>query len=450
MKNLRRFLVLALCSPLFNLAQAQQKLWYKQPAEVWTQALPLGNGKTGAMVFGKPDHELIQLNDATLWSGKPVATNVNPEAFSYLTQIRKAILEEKDYKKGYELTKKMQGFYSEAYMPLGDLLIDDAGSGAVNNYYRDLDIGKATATTRYTRNGVTYTRTAFISAPDQVMVIRITADKPGSISFTAKANSQLRYKILPAKEAYVLQGEAPVHAEPNYNHDKKQPIIYGDSADCGGMRFQLRMKALNTGGSVMTDTAGIHVRNANAVTLFLTTATSFNGYDKCPAKEGRDEKKLAEEQLQSAVARPYETLLQRHLADYQKYFKRVDFKLLNGDAKNAVLPTDERMIGYGKGAHDVDLESLYFQYGRYLLISSSRPGGQPANLQGIWNKEIRPPWSSNYTININTEMNYWPAEATNLSEMHEPLLRFLKDLSASGRITAKEFYHAKGWVAHHN
>lgn len=439
-----------LCSLFSPPAIAQQKLWYKQPAKVWTQALPLGNGRIGAMVFGNPEHELIQLNESTLWSGKPVQTNINPEAFGYLAQVRKAILEEKDYKKGYELTKKMQGLYTEAYMPMSNLMLDEKNPGKISNYYRDLNIENATATTRYTKNGVTYTRTQFISAPANTMVIRITASKPGSISFTASANSVLHYKNSVEDNELLLNGEAPVHAEPNYNHDKKQPIVYGDSAGCGGIRFQVRLKALNNGGTVKYDTSGIRIEKANSVTLLLTAATSFNGYDKCPAKEGKDEKALAKGQMQKAVAVAYDQLLKSHLADYQRYFKRVNFTLLNGDKTNATLATDERLAGYGKGAKDVDLETLYFQYGRYLLISSSRPGGPPANLQGIWNKEIRPPWSSNYTININTQMNYWPAEVTNLSEMHQPLLRFLNDLSTAGQVTAKEFYHAKGWVAHHN
>lgn len=442
--------VLTLCSLFFHPTLAQQKLWYKQPAKVWTQALPLGNGRIGAMVFGKPDHELIQMNESTLWSGKPVPTNINPEAFSYLAQIRKAILEEKDYKKGNELTKKMQGLYTEGYMPMSNLMLNENDGAKISNYYRDLNIENATATTRYTKNGIAYTRTVFVSAPANAMVVRITASKPGSISFTASSNSILHYKNAVEGQELVTNGEAPIHSEPNYNGPKKNAVVFGDSTGCGAMRFQVRMKVLNTGGSVKLDTSGIQVTKANSVTLLFTAATSFNGYDKCPAKEGKDEKAIAKKQMQAAVGMNYGNLLKDHLADYQHYFKRVNFTLQNGDKVNAALPTDNRLEGYDKGAKDVDLETLYFQYGRYLLISRSRPGGPPANLQGIWNKEIRPPWSSNYTININTEMNYWPAEVTNLSEMHEPLMLFMKDLSSAGKITAKEFYHAKGWVAHHN
>ncbi|MBE7174991.1 MAG: glycoside hydrolase family 95 protein [Mucilaginibacter polytrichastri] len=453
MRNLRLH-ILVLCS-FFLLpaeavfAQQNLKLWYKQPAKVWTQALPLGNGRIGAMVFGRPQHELIQLNEATLWSGKPVQKNVNPDAFPYLAQVRRAILEEQDYQKGYELTKKLQGNFSEAYLPMGDLMIDQDGNGEATELYRDLDISTATSTTRYVLNGITYTRSVFVSAPDRVMVVRITASKPGSISFRAGMSSQLRYKKQGEKGALVMSGTAPVHDEPSYNRSDN-PIYYEDSTGCRGMRWQVILKAQNTGGTLSADTSGIHVKNASAVTLLLTAATSFNGFDQCPSENGADEKKISEMQMQAAERKNYDALLSAHTADYRHFFNRVKLSLDNGDKANAALPTDERMAGYGRGVKDLDLESLYFQYGRYLLISSSRPGGPPANLQGIWNKELRAPWSSNYTININTEMNYWLAEVTNLSEMHQPLLRFLQDLAKTGRITAQEFYHAKGWVAHHN
>jgi alpha-L-fucosidase 2 len=247
-----------------------------------------------------------------------------------------------------------------------------------------------------------------------------------------------------------LKGKAPAHAEPNYIQSKK-PIAWDDSIGCKGMRFELQVKAVNKSGTVSADTSGITVKNATEVTIYLSAATSFNGFDKCPVSEGKDEHKLASGYLNTAAQKSWPTLLQRHYADYYHYFNRVSFNLKTpADNSNASLPTDERLIGYTKGAKDPSLETLYFQYGRYLLISSSRTKAVPANLQGIWNKEMRPPWSSNYTTNINVQMNYWPAEEANLSEMHQPLLDFVKNVSVTGKATAREFYHAKGWALHHN
>ena len=446
------FLFLFLSSPLF--AQTNLKLWYNQPASVWTEALPVGNGRIGGMVFGKVDEELIQLNESTLWSGGPVKGNVNPESPSYLPKVRQA-LEQEDYNGAVDLVKHMQGLYTQSYMPLGDLLLkQDVKGGKSTSYYRDLDIQKAVATTRFTVNGVVYKREIFASSPDQLMVIRLTASKPGQISFDASTNSQLRYQhASSAKDELVLKGKAPVQVNPNYYNPKdRPPIVYEDATGCNGMRFQLRLKAVNKGGSVQSDTAGIHVRNATEVLLLVAATTSFNGYDKCPDKDGKDENKLAEEIIRQATGKDYATLLGRHMADYQSYFNRFSFQLTDTTATNAnaTLPSDQRLLGYSEGAYDPGVETLYCQYGRYLLISSSRVPNVPANLQGIWNKELRAPWSSNYTININTQMNYWPVEVTNLSELHQPLFGLISELAKTGAQTAKEFYDMNGWVAHHN
>ena len=211
------------------------------------------------------------------------------------------------------------------------------------------------------------------------------------------------------------------------------------------------MKAVSNGADIKTDTGGIHVRNATDVLLFLSAATSFNGFDKCPDKEGKDENKIAAAYMDKGTHKSFSELLKMHLSDYHKYFNRVSLDLKN-PLKNTPnnLPSDERLLSYSGGIYDPWIEEMYFQFGRYLLISSSRPGGQPANLQGIWNKEVRPPWSSNYTININTQMNYWPSEVTNLSEMHQPLFDLIKNLSVTGAVTAKQFYNMHGWIAHHN
>lgn len=433
-------------------AQSPQKLWYKQPARQWTDALPVGNGRLGAMVFGRVGEELLQLNEATFWTGGPVRTNVNPEAFTYLQQIREALLKEEDYSKAYALAKKMQGYYSESFLPLGDITIRQAFKDTTPTaYYRDLDISNAVATTRFTIDGVHYTRQVISSAPDQVIAIHLTASKAGALNLTLGAGSQVPHRKLAISNSELsLQGKAASHIDPNYVRSAN-PITQNDASGCRGMRFDWRIKATSKDGQVRTDTNGITISNASDVVIYVAAATSFNGFDKCPDAQGKDEKALVTQYLKNAITKNWNSLLARHQADYHRLFNRVQFTLAapanNG---NAALPTDERLIGYTEGAKDPSLETLYFQYGRYLLISCSRPGGPAANLQGVWNKELRPPWSSNYTTNINVQMNYWPAEVANLSELHKPMIEFVKHAAATGTVTAKEYYHARGWAVHHN
>lgn len=457
-----RIILILIGLSLFLLEQSvaqTPKLWYKQPARNWNEALPVGNGRLGVMVFGKVNEELLQLNESTLWSGGPVNLNPNPDAPTYLPQIRKA-LEEENYELATKLTKKMQGLYTESYEPLGDLLIRQPVSGKPTNYYRDLNIADAVATTRFTADGVTYTREVFVSAPDQVIVLRLTADTPGKLTVDVGAKSQLQYKVSAiGNRELALTGKAPAHTDPSYFNANKQPVVYNDTTQCRGMRFALRIRALPNNGTITTDTAGMHVRNATELVLLLSAATSFNGFDKCPDKQGKNETQLVENYLNAAAKKSYSALKQAHMADYQAYFNRVSLRI--NDTKDAppdrqTMPTDERLRTYSTGVSDPALESLYFQYGRYLLISSSRPAragvpGTPANLQGIWNPHVRPPWSSNFTININTQMNYWPAEMSNLSEMHQPLFDLIGNVARTGKATAKNIYGiADGWVANHN
>ena len=368
----------------------------------------------------------------------------------YLDSVRNALLVKHDYAEADRLEKKMQGLYTESYMPMGDLLISQQlKDTVVSGYYRDLDIGNAVASTRFKSMGTTFKREVFTSAPDRVLVVRFIADKPGMLNITIGATSQLRYtvNVNPEKEL-VMSGRAPAHADPNYYTRNKEPVGYNDTDKCGSMRFETIIKAINDGGVMEAIDGHIDIKDATSVTLIVAAATSFNGFDRCPDK---NERQLAANALKNAAVKPYSLLRNNHIADYQKYFNRATFRIkVTGPGKNAELPTDERINAYTSGAADPDYETLYFQYGRYLLISSSRPGGPPANLQGIWNKELRPPWSSNYTININTQMNYWPAEVTNLSEMHQPLFELIKNLSVTGKTTAKQFYNMNGWVAHHN
>lgn len=434
--------------------QKKQTLWYKQPARNWNEALPIGNGRLGVMVFGKVNEELLQLNEETLWSGGPVNRNPNPGVAKFLPEVREALFRE-DYAQAAKLTQKIQGLYSEAYQPLGDLVLKQPLTGTATNYYRDLDITNATATTRFTVDGVTYTREIFVSAPDQVIVVRLTSSKKGALNFTAATLSKHPVtKMVIGRDELVIRGKAPSRADPNYVSYNKESVVYGDSEGCKGMRFDWRVKVRLTDGQASADTAGIRIQNATEAILYVTAATSFNGFDKCPDSDGRDEKRLSETYLSKALAKSTDAVRRDHITDYQKLANRMTLTL-NGGAAPVNLPMDERLKRYAEGGADPALESLYFAFGRYLLISSSRPKkegepGVPANLQGIWNPMVRPPWSSNFTTNINAEMNYWPAEMVNLSELHTPLLDWIGYMAATGRETTKNFYNMGGWTVHHN
>jgi alpha-L-fucosidase 2 len=429
-------------------SQTNLKLWYDKPARNWNEALPVGNGRLGAMIFGNVNEELIQLNEETLWSGGPANTNANPHAVQYLPQIRKA-LEEENYKLAEEIAQKMQGLFTESYLPLGDLVIKQDLKGSPASYYRDLNISDATATTKFKIDGIEYTREIFVSAPDQVIVIKLTASKKGALNFSASTKSQLFVRNSKVSDDEIaLKGVAPSHIDPSYVKSMTLPIVYGDPSDCRGMRFELRMKAKTKDGQITTDDAGLRVEGATEAVLYLSAATSFNGFDKCPDKEGKDENKAVENYMSKAFAKEYEVLKRDHINDYRKFFDRVSLTL-NGNPE-VKIPTNERLGKYAEGAKDSGLEVLYYQFGRYLLISSSRPGGIPANLQGIWNPHLRAPWSSNFTTNINAQMNYWMVETANLSELHQPLIDLIKSASITGKDVTRNFYNANGWTAHHN
>jgi len=423
-------------------------LRYDRPAAKWTEALPVGNGRLGAMIFGDPASEHLQLNESSLWSGAPKDWN-NPGAKEILPQVRAALFAG-DYVKATELSKKMQGTYTQAYQPLGDLRLAFPGTEGATGYERTLDLDRAVATVRYTAGGATYTREIFSSFPDQVIVVRLTCDQPGKIGFTAAADSLLRYAVqTDGKNSLILRAKAPMHSEPSYRRVDGPIIKFDDGANPEGMTAELHVRVLADGGRIVTGGSALTVEKANAVTLLLSAGTSFNGFDKSPGREGRDPAAEALRPLAAAEKLPAADLLARHVADYQALFHRVSLDL--GTVPDAAaLTTDGRLLRFAKGEADPGLSTLLYQYGRYLLIACSRPGGLPANLQGLWNDSLRPPWSSNYTININTEMNYWPAEVANLAECHEPLLDYIGHLAVNGRRTATVNYGARGWVAHHN
>jgi alpha-L-fucosidase 2 len=424
-------------------------LRYPQPARVWTEALPVGNGRLGAMVFGGIGSERLQLNEATLWSGAPRDWN-NPGARAVLPEIRAAIFAG-DYVKAGELCKKIQGPYNESYQPLGDLRLTFPVDPAMppTHYERTLDLDRAIATVRYRIGDATFTREVFSSFPDQVIVVRLTCDQPGRIQFDAAADSPLRYSThTEGDTTLVLRGRAPAHVDPSYL-GSEHPIRYDDGPNPEGMTFDLRVRVLAEGGRVTSAGSTLSVAKADAVTLLLSAGTSYNGPDKSPGRDGRDPTAEALRPLAAAGQFSYAQLRERHEADYQRLFRRVELDLGHAPSADA-RPTEERLERFARGEADPGLPALLYQFGRYLLISSSRPGGLPANLQGLWNDSMRPPWSSNWTLNINAEMNYWPAEVANLAECHEPFFDFIDTLAAHGRKTATVNYGAHGWVAHHN
>jgi hypothetical protein len=422
------------------------KLWYDKPAEYFINAMPIGNGRLAATVYGRPSEELIHLNEETLWTGGPVNLNPNPEAPEYVSKIRKA-LDEKNYALADQLSRKMQGYFSQSYAPVGDLLIRQDYKGVVTDYYRDLDLNTAIATTHFKVGETEYTREAFVSYPDQVIVVKLSSSKPKALNLSISTQSKLHASVSVDGQELLMEGRAPSHADPTYMNTSNEPIQWDD--DCKGMRFQTRVKTLQNNGKEKIENGEIKISSASQVTLAISIATSFNGFDKCPMSEGKNEKVLAKSYLENLKNKSYEELKINHLKDYSNYFERAKF-YLNGNKEVELLPTDERLQRYQKDNSDHGLEALLYQYGRYLLISSSRKGGIAANLQGKWNVDVRPAWSCNYTTNINLEMNYWGAEKTGLGDMHWPLIQQVINMSKIGKYVAKNFYKCRGWAAGHN
>lgn len=419
-------------------------LWYASPASNWNEALPIGNGRLGAMIFGGITDELIQLNEATLWTGGPANPNPNPDAYKYLPLVRSALFND-SIPQAIKYLKKMQGPDTEKYQPLGDLKIKQDISGVAQDYHRSLDISTATAKTSFTSDGVVYQREMFSSFPNQVMVLKLSSSKKGMLNFSvANAHPLQHQSFVNKQKELVLAGKARANSDERY---EPEFMKFSDAKKCDGMRFEWRVKVLSNDGTLTADSL-LHFKNATEVVLLVAAETSFNGFDKCPDSEGKDEKALVSDDLAKASKFSYQALLASHIKDFQHYFNRLDLSLAN--EKHFDLPTDARLAAYKKGNEDAELERLYFQFGRYLLISCSRPGGQAANLQGIWNQLTSPPWRSNYTTNINLQMNYWLAEQTNLSEMAKPLIQQIENLAVNGKNTAANYYHMNGWAVHHN
>ena len=428
-------------------------LWYREPAGRWTDALPVGNGRLGAMVFGGVTSERIALNEDTLWSGAPRDWN-NPLAKDHLSVVRNLVIGKQDYQSADQECRKMQGPYNQAYEPLGDLLIDFASAAdnlppdtsAPSGYRRSLDLDSAIAAVAYAAGDNAVMRETFASAPDQVIAVRITGCKTGALNCTIRLKSLLQSGTEAKGSGIVLSGKAPSNSAPNYLR-VDNPVPYSNEPG-KGMNFAAVLTAKATGGKVVPQADGsLLVAGATELVLLVGAATGFSGFKEAPIMPLAEVIARARKPVDAAALRPYQFLKERHLEAHRKLFRRVELDL--GGHEADALPTNERVDGFEQN-NDRALLALYFQYGRYLLLASSRAGSQPANLQGIWNAELRPPWSSNWTSNINVQMNYWPAETCNLSECHEPLIDMVRDLSENGRVTAKVNYGIDGWCSHHN
>jgi alpha-L-fucosidase 2 len=414
--------------------QPALRLWYDAPAREWTEALPIGNGRLGAMVFGDPAEDRYQLNEDSLWCGRP-HDYAHDGAAQYLPQIRQLLFEDKQR----EAEQLAMGHFMSVplrqmpYQPFGDLKLTFPGHKKVEDYRRELDLNTAIATTTYRLDGVTYTRQAFASYPDQVIVVRLECDQPGALAFTATLTSpnQDVQTHAAGEDTLVIRGRAGDYKA------RSSGVIPGT------VKFEGRCRVIARSGAVMVDDKQIKVEGAGAVTLMLALATNVKSYNDLSA----DPAARCAEVLKKVAGKTPRQVRDAHVADHQALFRRVSLDL--GPATEPTLPTDQRVLKYAQ-KEDPALAALFFQYGRYLMIASSRSGGQPANLQGLWNESLTPPWDSKYTVNINTEMNYWLTEPTNLSECGRPLFDALAEIGQTGHSVAQKHYNAPGWVLHHN
>lgn len=424
MKN--RLIGLCIVCACYLMAKADDlKLWYQQPAKVWTEALPLGNSRLGAMVYGGVVNEQIQLNEETVWGGGP-HRNDSPKAFGVLPKVRELIFagREKEAEK-VMADNFFTGQHGMPFQTIGSLMLEFDGHADYSNYRRDLNLERAVASVRYKIGEVNYTRTIFTSLVDNALIIRIEADKLGAVNFTTRYSTPYKeYEIKKNGKSLLLSGHGSAH-----------------EGIPGAIRFETRTQIKAEKGKVNVTNDCIEVKGADAAVIYVTAATNFVNYKDVSANETR----RVTEFLAKAMKRPYAQALTAHEEAYQKLFGRVSLNI----GPSSQEETSYRIKHFNE-RKDLGLVALMFQFGRYLLISSSQPGGQPAGLQGIWNHELLAPWDGKYTININTEMNYWPAEVTNLPEMHEPLFQMVKELSESAQGTARTLYECRGWTVHHN
>ncbi len=437
MTNMRRILLLlfTIYLSLFTASAQDYRLWYDRPAQHWLEALPIGNSHLGAMVYGGTDTEEIQLNEETFWSGQPHDNN-SSESLQALPEVRRLIFEGREAEAAKLIDAHfVKGPHGMRFLPLGSLKLM-LGHKEVAGYHRELNLGDALATTSYTCDGVKYQRTVFASQADNVIILRLEASRKGKLGFGINFTSPLPSKVIPVT-AKGGNGQVNVLSATIDGADH-EGIKAGLKADCKVL--------IEADGDVKVEGEGIRVDNATTATLYIVAATNFENYRDVSG----DAQQKNKEKLAAVKQKSYKQLLADHLKRYQQQYSRVSLVLsgISGNPVTPSLPTDRRLAAFD--GSDLGLVALMMQYGRYLLISSSQPGGQPANLQGIWNDKLNAPWDSKYTININAEMNYWPALVGNLAETQQPLFSMIRDLSQTGVKTAKEMYGCRGWVAHHN
>jgi len=446
-------------------------LWYRNPSTGWNEALPVGNGRLGAMVYGKTDNEVLQLNDNTLYSGEPATSWKGLDITTTYDEVVKMLRAGKYAETTDFLQKNWLGRLHQNYQPLGEWHIDNRMEGEITDYKRELDLTNSIMRVSYKQNGIGYSREIFASHPDDVIVVRILSDAKDGIDITTYLSSvHPTVKLKSSSDGIVsMSGQAPGYAErrtlsqieqwefqdkhpevfnPDGSRKFDKQVLYGDEINGMGTFFETRIRAIAPKATMTVDDKGLRISGTNEILFILSSASSFNGFDKSPSREGCDASRIADETLDKAVAQKYIQLKTKHIKDYRLLFDRVTFKM-PATPEQDTLSTDQRIIRY-RNTPDNGLVTLLFQYGRYLMISGSRAGGQSLNLQGIWNDMVIPPWNGAYTVNINTEMNYWPAELTNLSECHLPLLQMIKEVAATGSETARNMYRRRGWVGHHN
>ncbi len=421
------------------------KLWYQRPARAFKEALPLGNGHMGAMVYGSCPGERISLNSDTLWSGVPGVKEV-PVSAGQLSHVRRLIFSGKYHEAEKLMEQDMLGCWNESYMPLGTLNIRYNDVAEFTEYRRELDLETAIAATAFEADGILINSEVFISYPANIMAVRIVSESAQKLNMAVQLESRLQCKVdEKGEDGLVLFGNAPSHVEPNYA-GTPNPVVY--DPENPGMRFHIHLKAQVNDGKVSTKAGKITIENASEVLLLLSTANGYRGYDS--PMEVKDEviESCCRKHITDAGKKGYLSLKEEHIADHHGLYGRVGLQL--GDGERDLFPTDERIRRFKQGERDNGLFSLLFNYGRYLLIASSREGSQPANLQGIWNEDMRPAWSSNWTTNINVEMNYWPAGVCNLSDCEAPLIDMVRELKDSGVKTARLTNHCSGFAVNHN
>ena len=462
----RFWLAVICCFPVFCVnAQNDLALWYTTPARVWEEALPLGNGRLGAMVFGDTLKERIQFNENTLYSGEPDALNRSTCILPQYEKVRELLKQGKNTEAEEIMQYEWTGRLNEVYQPFGDVCLDFKMKGEVTEYVHSLDMEQAVVTTQYKQGGIGILREVFASFPGQAIVIHLKAEKP-VLHFEMQLTSLHPVHLSVDKGKLQMEGRAPSHVQrrtiedmrkyktermhPEYFDEegkviRTEQVIYTEGS---GTAFEACVVPLKRDGKIILKDNKLIVKDASEVTFLLYAATSYNGFDRSPSKAGKDVAKELEAQQKKLAGKDYLQIRNEHVADYQTLFKRVNF-VLPSSAAQKDKPTDIRLKEFPMGT-DLSLIAQLFQFGRYLMISGSRPGGQPLNLQGLWNDKIIPPWNSAYTTNINLQMNYWQAEVTNLSECHQPLFTFIEEIAQSGKEAARNMYGRNGWVAHHN